>query len=56
MKEGTWGTAQRMHRNEFIGFNAETSLGNRQRIFEISKYASDYLPMMEFFDTKFTDV
>lgn len=51
-----WGTVQKMHRNEFIGFDAKTSLGKRQAIFEINEYQPDYLPMMEFFDSKFTDV
>lgn len=33
-----WGTVQKMHRNEFIGFNDKTSLGMRQSIFEMSVY------------------
>ena len=45
-----------MNRNEFIGFEKTTKLGKRQSIFEMNEYQSDYLPMMEFFDTTFTDV
>jgi len=51
-----WGTVQKMHRNQFIGFDSVTSLGNRQAIFEMNVYQPDYLPMMEFFDSKFIDV
>ena len=45
-----------MHRNQFIGFDSKTSLGKRQVIFEMNVYQPDYLPMMEFFDSKFIDV
>jgi hypothetical protein len=45
-----------MNRNEFIGFDTSTKLGMRQDVFEMNEHSSDYLPMMEFFDTKFTDV
>lgn len=52
----TWGTVQKMNRNEFIGFNDKTALGMRQVMFEQNPYQSDYVPMMEFFDTVFTDI
>jgi hypothetical protein len=34
----SWGTVQQMHRNEFIGFNSQTSQGMRQRVFEMNEY------------------
>lgn len=51
-----WHTTQVMRRNHFIGFNKKTQQGMRLDIFELNKYAADYHPMAEFFDTKFTDV
>jgi hypothetical protein len=34
----SWGTVQKMHRNQFIGFDSKTSLGKRQVVFEINEY------------------
>jgi hypothetical protein len=52
----TWGTIQKMYRNEFIGFEAKTSEGLRQSAIQINEWQSDYVPIMEFFETTFTDV
>lgn len=52
----SWGGVQKMYRNEFIGFDSKTRQGLRQSIFAMNPFQADYLPMMEFFDSKFTDV
>lgn len=52
----TWGTQQVMYRNEFIGFEPKTRYGKRQAIFQLNPYQADYIPMIEFFDSKFIDV
>lgn len=51
-----WGTKVYLRRNEFINFAKETSEGMRQSVLQINEWQSDYVPMHEFFDTKFIDV
>ena len=41
---------------EFYDFKVTTKEGMGNRIFEISKSTSDYIPMHEFYDTKFINV
>lgn len=51
-----WGTRVFLNRNEFKNFKKTTSEGLRQSVIMINEWQSDYVPMHEFFDTKFTDV
>lgn len=41
---------------EFYDFYGPTRCGATQRLFEINKAASDYIPRLEFFGTKFSNV
>lgn len=52
----SWGTKVVFNRLEFRNWNATTKQGMKNNIFTISPYAPDYVPMMEFHDTKFINV
>lgn len=51
-----WGGRIIFNRAEFHNWKAKSALGMRNTIFEINKFAPDYTPMIEFYDTKFHNV
>ena len=54
--DASWGGRTILNRNEFIGFKSRTAVGERSSIFGSSEFQADYIPMLQFSDTKFTDV
>ena len=56
MSDSAWGGKTTLKRNEFIGFKARTALGKRSSVFGSAEFQSDYTPMLQFSETKFTDV
>lgn len=51
-----WGTKVWLYRNHWINFEKTTKEGMRQSVMQVNEWQSDYVPMHEFFDNKFTDV
>lgn len=51
----SWGGITILRRNEFINFEATTKEGRKNSIFA-SANQPDYTPMLQFYDTTFTDV
>jgi hypothetical protein len=51
----SWKTKVELHRVEFINFRAETQMGMKNRAFQFNQWASDSIPMHEFYDTKFVN-
>lgn len=49
----SWGTKVELYRTTFIGFKATTEEGMKNRAFQMNPTGSDYVPMQEFYDTKF---
>lgn len=56
MSDGSWMTRVELHNTHFIGFKAKTEMGERQRGIQIGKFASDNIPIHEFYDTTFDRV
>lgn len=52
----SWGGKAVFNRLQFINWNATTTQGMLNHVFNINSYQSDYAPMMEFHDTVFTNV
>lgn len=51
-----WQVKVTFNRLEFRNWKAKTKDGMRNTVFQLSPYGPDYIPMMEFHDTKFTNV
>ena len=54
--DSLWGTKVFLYRNTFLGFQPKTKMEKRQSVFAINEYGSDYIPIHQFFDTKFINV
>ena len=54
--DSMWGTQVYLYRNTYLGFKAKTRYQRTQSVFGINEYASDYIPIHQFFDTKFVNV
>jgi len=52
----SWETIVTFNRLEFRNWMAKTKLGMKNSVFAISPTAADMVPIMRFFDTKFTNV
>ena len=49
----SFGTSVEIYDVDFINFREKTQQGMRQRMFEFQAYASDLIPMHEFYNTRF---
>lgn len=56
MSDSGWGGKTILKRNEFIGFKSRTALGKRSSVFGSAQFQADYTPMLQFSETKFTDI
>jgi len=54
--DASWGSKVVLNRLEFRDWNATTREGMRSQIFTVNKNSPDYVPMHEFYDTKFINV
>lgn len=52
----TWGGQMRNYRNKYFNFNQKTALGKGQSVFQLNPTMADYLPMVEFYDSEFTNI
>jgi hypothetical protein len=56
MADGVLGGRTYMYRNKFRDFVGQTAKGNKQSIFALNPYASDHIPITQFYDTEFHNV
>lgn len=56
MSDSGWGGKTILKRNEFNGFKSRTALGKRSSVFGSAEYQADYIPMLQFSETKFTNI
>ena len=54
--DGAYGTVTDFQNVKFYNFKATTKCGAKQRVFKVSKYASDYIPKQNFKYTSFSNV
>jgi len=54
--DASWGGRSVISRNKFIGFGGKSAMGKNNVAFGSNPYASDYIPLQEFFMNEFVDM